>query len=221
MGLGPSQCCSTGRSSGGLCGTGKGPVSRERQDLVGITPTQPPGVKDVPNSRLPHAASGPDGDSHKNAESNGPTTKVYEDGSVYTGQLVDGKRHGEGTWRKDAQMYEGQWEDDKHHGRGSQTWGDGRSYEGNFERGHFSGYGRMVWQLKKGQLTYEGQYKGDLKHGRGKFTWADGRVYDGEWQSGKRHGTGVYTNASKEQKTGLWKEDQFEGWITPPPDNAP
>mmetsp|Transcript_34054 Transcript_34054/g.62321 ORF Transcript_34054/g.62321 Transcript_34054/m.62321 type:complete len:217 (+) Transcript_34054:96-746(+) len=214
MGLGQSQCCSTGRREPGWCGSAKGVASRDRQDLVGIAPTQPPGVKHVPSTGFANEEDGKhNGQSNGNGNAVSPVTKDYPDGSVYTGHLVAGLRHGQGVYRCGTYTYEGQWEDDLHHGVGVQAWGDGRTYRGGFEQGKFSGKGHMVWQLKKGQLTYEGEYKGDLKHGKGKFTWADGRVYDGEWRNGKRHGQGVYINSDQEAKTGLWKEDQFEGWV--------
>mmetsp|Transcript_10509 Transcript_10509/g.23923 ORF Transcript_10509/g.23923 Transcript_10509/m.23923 type:complete len:216 (-) Transcript_10509:60-707(-) len=213
--MGQNQCCSTGKTNPGWCGAGKGIPSRDRQDLVGIAPTQPPGVKRFPSRGFATEEDNRvNGNDHSNGHAAGPGTKEYPDGGVYTGQLVDGLRQGEGMYRCALYTYEGQWEDDVHHGMGVQTWVDGRTFKGGYEQGKFSGKGHMVWQLKKGQLTYEGEYKGDLKHGKGKFTWADGRVYDGEWRTGKRHGQGVYINSAQEAKTGLWKEDQFEGWLT-------
>ena len=44
------------------------------------------------------------------------------------------------------------------HGYGHYTWGDGRSYEG--------------------------EYQDDMKHGKGKYTWPNGKSYDGYWQEG-------------------------------------
>ena len=43
----------------------------------------------------------------------------YKDGSVYTGELQGGKRHGQGaqTWT-DGDTYSGSWVDDKRHGLG-------------------------------------------------------------------------------------------------------
>jgi len=140
---------------------------------------------------------------------------TYEDGSTYTGQIVDGKREGHGIWQSRAGQYEGQWKADSQHGRGRQTWSDGRVYDGQFNLGRFAGHGRMVWNTQRGLLIYEGAYQDDLKHGVGKFVWADGRTYDGEWQRGKRHGKGTYMNSRGERKVGFWSEDKFEGWETP------
>lgn len=137
---------------------------------------------------------------------------TYEDGSTYTGQIVEKKRHGHGLWQSKTGQYEGQWKEDNQHGKGRQTWTDGRVYDGEFQCGRFSGQGTMVWHTQKGLLTYEGQYVDDLKHGTGKFVWPDGRTYDGEWHQGKRHGRGMYMNARCERKIGYWKDDKFVEW---------
>lgn len=136
----------------------------------------------------------------------------YDDGSMYEGQVVDGIRHGEGTNKSGSDQYTGQWEADQQHGTGKQTWNDGRSYEGQFSRGRFSGLGKMAWQSAKGIMTYEGEYVEDLKHGNGKFCWPDGRVYEGDWLRGKRHGRGAFITAKGEYKIGHWAEDRFLRW---------
>lgn len=136
----------------------------------------------------------------------------YDDGSMYEGQVVDGIRHGEGTYKSGSDQYTGQWEADQQHGKGKQTWNDGRSYEGQFSRGRFSGIGKMSWQSAKGTMTYEGEYVDDLKHGNGKFCWPDGRVYEGDWLRGKRHGRGAFITAKGEYKIGHWAEDRFLRW---------
>lgn len=141
-------------------------------------------------------------------------TITYDEGSVYTGQVQDGQRHGRGVWQCKTGQYDGQWILDMQSGQGRQTWSDGRVYDGQFKNGMFDGYGRMTWHTQKGPLTYEGEYIEDLKHGRGKFIWADGRSYDGEWQRGKRHGRGAYVNSRSEKRTGYWVADQFESWET-------
>lgn len=155
----------------------------------------------------------PGGDSAAGGDGLGEyQTVTYDDGSTYTGQCLDGKRHGHGLWQSQTGQYEGAWKEDIQHGKGRQTWSDGRVYNGQFEEGKFAGHGRMVWHTQKGLLIYEGEYVDDLKHGAGKFVWADGRTYDGEWQRGKRHGRGMYMNSRCEQKIGYWVNDQFERW---------
>lgn len=138
--------------------------------------------------------------------------KRYDDGSVYEGQLKDDIRHGEGVYTTDSDKYHGQWEFDLRHGIGKQTWNDLRSYDGQFVKGNFSGFGRMVWKTDNGSMSYEGEYLDDLKHGHGKFVWQDGRVYEGGWCEGKRHGRGTFINAAGDTKIGHWDMDKFLRW---------
>ncbi len=50
--------------------------------------------------------------------------------ATYTGQLVNGLMHGQGTATyADGSRYEGGWKDDKKHGQGTATYPDGSGYE--------------------------------------------------------------------------------------------
>ena len=60
----------------------------------------------------------------------------FEDGSVYVGEVKDGKRHGRGTYTySDGEKYEGEWKDGKEEGRGTYTYPDGEKYEGEYKDG--------------------------------------------------------------------------------------
>lgn len=137
----------------------------------------------------------------------------FDDGSIYTGQMWNGKRHGRGRWTFANGMYDGQWEDDVQSGEGVQQWDDGRSYVGHFADGAFDGMGRMDWITPKGPMSYEGQYRKDKKDGKGKFSWADGRVYSGQWADGKRHGVATYKSTSGLVRRGRWDHDRLQVWI--------
>lgn len=142
--------------------------------------------------------------------------ETYEDGSNYQGQLLDGRRHGRGTWTSPTEKYTGQWKHDHRDGHGTQVWQDERAhrtYEGQFKAGNFDGYGRMEWHTPKGLMVYEGQYTEDLKHGDGRYTWPDGRVYHGEWRRGLRSGKANFTNSAGERREGIWKDDRLERWL--------
>lgn len=229
---GKPTCCAADQVEGRCCqrvgDNGKGTTEEApyTNEVMGVPPTAPPGVclkaALVPGGSAPTANTTAGGD-----EGGGPDasrgaiaskdvgeaqTITYDDGSTYTGQVVDGLRHGHGIRECSTGSYEGQWEADTQHGRGKQIWTDGRTFEGDFVHGKFDGYGKMVWHTQKGLLVYEGQYKADLKHGSGKFAWGDGRIYDGEWNRGMRHGRGKYTNANSQEKVGYWVEDKFDRW---------
>jgi len=79
---------------------------------------------------------------------------------LYTGELVDGNRHGYGQMDYDSgATYDGEWRDNWRHGRGKRT------LDGNWIRGHFTGYG--TWT--DGSDTYVGdfvKYKKQMRHGR-------------------------------------------------------
>lgn len=231
MGAG-NQCCSASADGKGPCSSGSdvmdaatGEITdRSRADAIigrdiqGIevrkVDIQAKNRSDVFDGAI--AASGvPGPDSAAGGDvgnSAGHQTMSYDDGSTYTGHIVDGKRTGHGSWQSRTGQYDGQWKADAQHGHGRQTWSDGRVFDGQFEFGRFSGHGKMVWHTQKGLMVYDGEYREDLKHGHGMFTWADGRSYDGEWLTGKRHGRGTYVNAQLEKKTGYWLEDKFERW---------
>lgn len=78
------------------------------------------------------------------------------DGGVYTGELKNGKPHGQGTWvyKKSSQtlsysaisssgeqIYEGQWQDGKKHGTGRMTSPTGLVQTGIWENDHYIGVG--------------------------------------------------------------------------------
>mmetsp|Transcript_14365 Transcript_14365/g.23484 ORF Transcript_14365/g.23484 Transcript_14365/m.23484 type:complete len:231 (-) Transcript_14365:26-718(-) len=140
-------------------------------------------------------------------------TITLRDGSTYSGQLVDGRRHGRGVLSTHTSEYQGQWERDAKHGEGRESWKDGRLYVGSFRNGKIDGVGRMEWRTSQGVMVYEGQYLEDLKHGRGKFSWPDGRVYDGQWENGKRSGEATYISSRGEQRRGFWSKDKLQQWL--------
>jgi hypothetical protein len=117
------------------------------------------------------------------------------------------------------------------HGRGIMRYQfGGRSYEGDWCRGHWHGQGIM--RNAHGDV-YKGQLVNDLKEGPGALTYADGRVltgrfkddycdngqllfpdgsrYAGELQDGKRHGFGVYHFADGGFYQGYSEHNTFHG----------
>ena len=118
-------------------------------------------------------------------------TIKYPDGSVYVGEVKDGKRHGRGTFTNpDGRKYEGEWKDGEYHGRGTMTLPDGEKYEGEWKDGKRNGRGTETWPDGE---KYEGEFQNDKYHGKGVAIYPDGAKYEGEFQDGMAHGRGVIT----------------------------
>jgi hypothetical protein len=84
----------------------------------------------------------------------------YADGSTYSGDWMNGKRHGLGKIvETNGYMYYGWWEDDMRHGQGEASYPDGSMFDGD--------------------------WKYDKKYGFGKITRPDGTSYEGEWINDK------------------------------------
>ena len=136
-------------------------------------------------------------------------TLNYSNGDKYTGELLDGKKHGRGTytWSNDSK-YEGDWSNDKIQGYGIFTWSDGSKYEGDFlnEKRH----GQGMYTSVKGDI-YEGEYKDDKKHGRGTYAWVDGNEYEGDWSNGKIQGYGIFTWSNGSKYEGDFLNDKRHG----------
>eukprot|EP00598_Pedospumella_elongata_P002417 CAMPEP_0184978546 /NCGR_PEP_ID=MMETSP1098-20130426/9003_1 /TAXON_ID=89044 /ORGANISM="Spumella elongata, Strain CCAP 955/1" /LENGTH=211 /DNA_ID=CAMNT_0027501695 /DNA_START=9 /DNA_END=644 /DNA_ORIENTATION=+ len=91
-------------------------------------------------------------------------TISYPDGTIYEGDLVNGKRHGYGkSTTAEGTVYEGDWENDLPHGNGSTVFANGSVYTGEFRAGKRWGDGTLV----DAQGTYKGRFENDQKHGRG------------------------------------------------------
>ncbi len=117
--------------------------------------------------------------------SNVETLQIW--GGTYTGEVVNGHPHGQGTWTSPRSgRYVGAFKDGNFHGRGSWTHPDGDKYVGAF--------------------------KDDKRHGNGTYTFIDGSKYVGEYKDNKAHGQGTYTFANGNKYVGEWKYDrQWEG----------
>ena len=119
----------------------------------------------------------------------------YKDGSVYTGELQGGKRHGQGaqTWT-DGDTYSGSWVDDKRHGLGKVSL--------RFLVFSFWFLVQLIGQLYDDVPfwqyvyamgdTYEGEWCDNNIHGNGSYTHTlEGEVYTGEFLNNSMHGNGM------------------------------
>ena len=109
-------------------------------------------------------------------------------GGMYTGEMRDGVRRGEGTFRKVEgekyiSRYDGQWRDGREHGRA------------------------MVVDAEGG--CFVGTYKDGCKEGRGTYTAADGTVFLGYYVEGRREGVGVTISPNGERLEARYRGDRL------------
>jgi hypothetical protein len=101
-------------------------------------------------------------------------------GSVYIGDFVDGKRHGQGKL----------------------TLLNGTYYEGGWVNDGLEGKAKYVSATQ----SYEGDYVNGMEHGIGKSTASDGEVYIGEFYNGKATGKERLITANGDIYEGEWKD---------------
>lgn len=107
----------------------------------------------------------------------------YDGGDVYEGEILNGKRHGHGTY----------------------TWADGDTYEGEWKDGKRCGRGKLIQYGKVPatgepymKYSYDGEWLDSKEHGHGICVEGDfgmyknDKVYEGEWVSGKRQGRFIW-----------------------------
>ena len=158
-------------------------------------------------------------------------TIEYADGSVYTGNIIDCKRSGQGIFTyANGDVYVGAFLEDEMNGQGTLTYANGDKYEGSFQNGMRSGQGTLTYadgstyegafaeDRKNGQGTYTsgntlfvGNYVNDIKEGYGEQTFSNGDTYKGEYKNDMRNGEGTYTFANGEIYTGNFKDNQMYG----------
>ena len=154
------------------------------------------------------------------ALTNKEETVMSMDGTVFTGQVKDGRPHGKGLrssptgtrqrglWLNgdefqvtgtlvcaDGTIEVGSWNRDGTKSSGTITWTDGKKYEGE-------------WMLEPG-------LRNNLPDGKGTMTWPDGRVYVGEFDDGLVEGRGKMTYPNGKVEDGLWKLGQYAGPAPP------
>ena len=95
-----------------------------------------------------------------NTSKNGLHTESYNNGDKYVGDLVDGKRSGEGTY----------------------TWANGDKYIGDFIYGKRSGYGNFIWA--SGDKYIGGFVDGKIE-GEGIYTPKNGEILEGKFENGQ------------------------------------
>lgn len=144
------------------------------------------------------------------------STITLPDGSKYTGQLKDGKPHGQGILiysmtgqhKPQRERYEGEFQNGVPHGQGVVTCTNGFKYEGNWENDYQNGYGKST---SPDYRSYEGMWKNGLHDGNGKKIFNDGSLYAGEFRDNRPNGKGKYSKLTGYYYDGMWKDGEFHG----------
>lgn len=128
----------------------------------------------------------------------GEGTFTYTDGSKYTGQWKDGKKHGQGSMSTIGSRYfppsiqwkyTGEWKNDKMDGEGTETYLDGRKYVGSWVNGQKSGQGTITTS----KYEYSGEWKENKKNGQGTLILPDSSKFVGEFLEDNMTENGVLT----------------------------
>ena len=134
---------------------------------------------------------------------------------IYTGQIKNGKKHGQGKMTyNNGDVYEGQWIDNKKHGKGVMKYD-----EESMRNMTPYGYGELIdsGAVELKSSFYNGEWKEDKRHGKGmqSFMDKDDDEYDyhGEWKNDKKHGKGSYTIGWYSYSyEGQWKDNNPNGF---------
>jgi hypothetical protein len=134
------------------------------------------------------------------------------DSIAWSGACKDGRADGQGTVRfsnngTEFESFTGNFAGGvAADGPVTVTWGDGWSYDGQMQAGHFEGQGVLVNDKKD---RFEGQWKDGKLNGKGSVVHQDGSRYDGEWKNDKPNGQGVLTRADGSKLDGEFVDGKF------------
>ena len=144
-----------------------------------------------------------------NGVRHGQGTFSWDDGGVYEGNWSHGKRDGYGKMTTaSGDVYEGPFVDGKRHGEGTYRWADGAIYTGAWVENQRTGNGVMVYSSGS---RYEGQFVNGKLHGTGTYTWTDGARYVGSFVDGLRHGQGKMKYSDGAVYEGNWAGGKRNG----------
>jgi hypothetical protein len=139
---------------------------------------------------------------------NGKGKCIFEDGLLYEGSWVNGKREGKGKMTfPNHDYYEGEWKNDAPNGKGKHYLG-GEHYEGDFVEGNRHGKGTYKWIQK--QIKYVGEFKNNSKDGFGKYYEGD-TIYEGGWKNDTRYGKGKIILTEGSSISGFFNHTTIEG----------
>lgn len=137
-------------------------------------------------------------------------TILFDDGSVYMGQISDSLFNGNGKMiYADKTVYQGEWKNGLWNGKGKLIYPDGDLYDGEFKEHQFNGFGTYTY-ADGGR--YEGYWQNGMFNGAGTMNYADGSVYAGNWKEDRKDGLGVlFDNSTETLYKGYFSNDVFVG----------
>lgn len=149
-------------------------------------------------------------------------TFTYSDGSVYTGELLNGKKSGKGKLVSKGIISEGEWQNDLLHGRGRRY--SSESFEPShgiiwFEDSGLFENDAFISGTYKARYDDEAYFEGDWTdgciNGYGKGIYPDGSYYEGEWKNDFPNGIGKrYDKNGNLKYSGNFVNEKREGFGT-------
>ena len=117
-------------------------------------------------------------------------TKENDLFDIYEGNIRYSAFNGKGKLiLSNGVRYEGDFEDGERTGYGKIFYDDGTVYEGQIEKSELKGKGKMTW---KNGYEYEGYFKFNKFMGNGILKGPSGDIYEGEFVNNLFHGVGKY-----------------------------
>ncbi|PVD31236.1 hypothetical protein C0Q70_06648 [Pomacea canaliculata] len=170
----------------------------------------------MPIVKTPKEAEPPWKDWDRRAQKKGIHHTVYSvNGDQYTGDWLDNKKDGKGTykWKDTGCIYEGDWKKNKRNGFGTLSYPDGRGgykkeYSGGWKNDLRHGYGTEFYTDDE---YYEGEWYAGKRSGWGRMYYKDGTIYEGEWYDDECSGQGMMRLANENRYEGSWKNGKRNG----------
>lgn len=156
---------------------------------------------------------------------NGQGIYIYENGNIFSGEFVSGRRNGSGIcYFADGTEYKGNWKNDLMEGKGSLTYPDGRIHNGIWKSGSILESTLVQTYNSKSNSREEEQQgsipqpqvaarclSGDCQNGFGSYLFQDSSRYTGTFKNGLPEGRGVIYYANGERFEGTVKEGLLQG----------